>query len=88
VRWEAKRDTAVVSRTAIFGLTPFFPPSKAVSSMQGALASLPPHSTTLRECREPIFLTVLRGDLAFVSPPNMSSTKKGGMTKRQRRFMG
>jgi hypothetical protein len=41
------RDTAVFCRTAIFGLTTFFPRSTAVSAMQGALASLPPHSTTL-----------------------------------------
>jgi hypothetical protein len=38
------RDTAFASRTAPFGLKTFFPRSTAVSSMQGALASLPPHS--------------------------------------------
>ena len=42
------RDTAVANRTAFFGLITFFPRSTAVSPMQGALASLPPHSTTLR----------------------------------------
>ena len=36
------RDT-VASRRAFFGLITFFPHSTAVSSMQGALASLPPH---------------------------------------------
>jgi len=41
------RDTAVVCRTVFCGLSAFFPRSKAVSPMQGALASLPPHSTTL-----------------------------------------
>jgi hypothetical protein len=35
VRWEAKRDTALVIRTAFFGLITFFLRSKAVSSMQG-----------------------------------------------------
>ncbi len=44
IRWEAKRDTAVASRTAFSGLIALFPGSTAVSPMQGALASLPPHS--------------------------------------------
>jgi hypothetical protein len=42
------RDTAVASRTVFFGLNTFFRRSKAVSPMQGVLASLPPHSGTLR----------------------------------------
>jgi hypothetical protein len=37
------RDTAVVCRTAFSGLITFFLRSTAVSAMQGALASLPPH---------------------------------------------
>jgi hypothetical protein len=39
----------VASRTAFSGLSVFFRRSTAVSSMQGALASLPPHATTLRD---------------------------------------
>jgi hypothetical protein len=41
------RDTDVACLTVYFGLRAFFPRSIAVSPMQGALASLPPHSTTL-----------------------------------------
>jgi hypothetical protein len=43
-----QRDAAVVCRTVRFGQRIFFQPSKAVSPLRGfALASLPPHSTTL-----------------------------------------